>query len=95
MNALLLQVVQAIDDLNLTPAKAVQLGNAKQVSLAEDRKAGTELMPLVQGRGAADLLEEDLLTSICFEVIDLGVGGLVGRADPGVSNFPSHRSERV
>ena len=52
-------------------------------------------MSLVQGRGAADLLKEDLLASICFEVIHLGVGVLVSGADPCVSDFSSHRSERV
>ena len=52
-------------------------------------------MSLLQGRGAADLLKEDLFASIRLEVLHLGVGGLMGRADPGVSDFPSHRSERV
>ena len=71
MDALLLEVVQTIDDFNLTPSKAVQLGDTEQVAFTENRKACTELMPLIQRRGAADLLEEDLFASICFEVIYL------------------------
>ena len=54
-----------------------------------------ELLSLVQRRRAGDLLKKHLLASIRLEVIHLGVGGLVGRADPGISDFPSHRSERV
>ena len=71
MDALLLEVVQTIDDLNLGPALAVQLGNTEQVAFTENRETGTELMPLIQCRSAADLLKEDLFASICFEVIHL------------------------
>lgn len=52
-------------------------------------------MSFVQGRGAADLLKEDLLASICLEVFHLRIGGLMGGGAPCVSDFPSHRSERV
>ena len=68
MDALLLEVVQTIDDFNLTSSKAVQLGDTEQVPLTENREAGTQLMPLIQRRGAADLLKEDLFASIRLEV---------------------------
>ena len=47
-------------------------------------------MSLVQRRGAADLLKEDLLASIRFEVIHLGVGGLMSGRAAGITDFPSH-----
>ena len=52
-------------------------------------------MPLIKGRGAADLLKEHLFASICFEVIHLGVDVLVGGADPCVSDLPCHVSETM
>ena len=95
MDSLLLEVVQSVDDFDLRPTQSVQLGDTEEVSFAEHRETGTKLVSLVQGRGAADLLKEDLIASICFEVIHLGVGVLVSGADPCVSDFSSHCSERM
>ena len=95
MDALLLEVVQTIDDFNLTSSKAVQLGDTEQVPFTENREAGTQLMLFVERRGAAALLKEDVFASIRLEVLHLGVGGLMSGGAAGVSDFPSHRSERV
>ena len=61
MDSLLLEVIQAIDDLDLGTTKAVQIRNDQLVLLTEHGKAGTQLMPLIKSGGAADLLKEDLL----------------------------------
>ena len=37
MDSLLLEIIQTVDDFDLTPSKAVQLGNTQQVSFAENR----------------------------------------------------------
>ena len=95
MDSLLLEVVQSVDDFDLRPTQSVQLGDTEEVSFTEHRETGTELVSLVQVRGAADLLKEDLFASICFEVFHLRIGGLMGGGAPCVSDFPSHRSERV
>ena len=90
MDSLLLEVVQSVDDFDLRPTQSVQLGDTEEVSFAEHRETGTKLVSLVQGRGAADLLKEDLFASICFEVFHLRIGGLMGGGAPCVSDFPSH-----
>ena len=95
MDSLLLEIIQSIDDFDLGPTQSVQLGDTEHVSFAENRETGTELVSLVQGCSAGNLLKENLLASICFEVIHLRVGGLMGSGAPCVSDFPSHRSERV
>ena len=95
MDSLLLEVVQSVDDLNLTSPDAVQTGNTDLVSFSENRQAGTELVSLFQRCCAGNLLKEHLIASICFEVIHLGVGVLVSGADPCVSDFSSHCSERI
>ena len=71
MDSCLMQIVQTVDDFDLRSAKSIQLGNAKQVSLSQHCQAGTELVPLVDGRGAADLLKEHLLATCCLQFFDL------------------------
>ena len=93
MDSLLLEVVESIDDFDLRPTQSVQLGDTEQVSFAEHRETGTELVSLVQGRGAGDLLKEHLFASICFQVIHLGVGALVSGGAPCVSDFACHVPE--
>ena len=97
MDALLLEVVQSVDDFDLRPAQSVQLRNAELVPFAEHREAGTKLVSLVQGRGAADPFREDFFATCVFEFLDLGIQPLLlmGRGCPSVSDFSSHRSERV
>ena len=97
MDSLLLEVVQSVDDFDLGPAESVQLGDHKDVSFAEDGQAGTQLMPLVDGCGAADSLREDLFATSVPEFLDLGVQTLLlmGRGCSAVSDSASHRSERV
>ena len=95
MDSLLLEVVQSVDDFDLRPTQSVQLGDTEEVSFTEHRETGTELVSLVQGRGAADLLKEDLFASICFEVFHLRIGGLMGGGAPCVSDLASHVAERT
>ena len=97
MDSLLLEVVQSIDDFDLRPSQSVQLGDHKDVPFAEDGQAGTELVPLVQGCGAADPFRKDLFATCVFQFLDLGIQPLLlmGRGCPPVSDFSSHRSERV
>ena len=90
MDSLLLEVVQSVYHLNLTSPNSVQTSNAKDIGFPQHRQARTELMSLFQGCCAGNLLKEHLIASICFEVIHLRVGVLVGGADPCVSDFPSH-----
>ena len=90
MDPLLLEFVQSVDHLNLSSPQTVQLGDDQEVTLPQHGQAGTELVPLLKGRCAADLLKEHLFASICFEVVHLRVGGLMGGGAPCVSDFPSH-----
>ena len=71
MDPLLLEVVQSVDDFDLTSPHAVKTSNTDLISFAENGQAITELVSLLQRCRARNLLKEDLFASICFEVFHL------------------------
>ncbi|QNI43869.1 hypothetical protein SynRCC2555_00059 [Synechococcus sp. WH 8101] len=50
------------------------------------------MVSLIQGRGAGDLLREDLFATCFLQFLDLSIQTLllVGRGCPCVTDFPSH-----
>ncbi len=56
--------------------------------------SSNESASLSQGRSAADLLKADLLASICFEVIHLLIGGLMGVGRPMPYGSPAFLATR-